>query len=153
LCWRIRSRAASRAAKKQRPTLRGSFNSDNAGLVIADPLANLKADFQSLKADYESLIIANFKSQLDRKNERQPSARTNALRPNWSMNRTGRKVQEMCGLQGTGPQSFPPPQSQSERQTPLQLNNQPEGHYPTILQPTHFQLGTSMRDNPAGLQV
>jgi hypothetical protein len=40
---------------------------------MVDPLANLKADFQSLKADFESLIIANFKSQLDRKNERQPS--------------------------------------------------------------------------------
>jgi hypothetical protein len=34
---------------------------------MADPLENLKADFQSLKADFESLIIANFKSQLDRK--------------------------------------------------------------------------------------
>ncbi len=112
--------AALRAAKK-RPALRASFNSDTAGLVMADPLANLKADFQSLKADFESLIIANFKSQLDRKNERQPSARTNALRPNWSTNRTGRKVRERCGLQGTGPQSSPPPQSQSERQTPLRL--------------------------------
>jgi hypothetical protein len=49
---------------------------------MADPLANLKADFQSLNADFESLIIANVKSQLDRKNEHQPSARTNALRPN-----------------------------------------------------------------------
>jgi hypothetical protein len=99
---------------------------------MADLLANLKADFQSLKADFESLIIANFTGQLDRKNERQPSARTNTLRPNWSMNQTGRKVRERCGLQGTGPQSSPPPQSQSERQMPLQLNNQPEGHYPTI---------------------
>jgi hypothetical protein len=82
-------------AKKQRPTSRASFTSDTAALVMADLLANLKADFQSLKADYESLI-ANFKRQLDRKNERQPSARTNALRPNWSTNRTGRKVQERC---------------------------------------------------------
>jgi hypothetical protein len=107
--------------KKKRPTSGASFNSDTAGLVMANPLANLKADFQSLKADFESLIITNFKSQLDRKNERQPSARTNALRPNWSMNRTGRKVPARCGLQGTCPQSSPPPQSQSEQQTPLQL--------------------------------
>jgi hypothetical protein len=88
---------------------------------MADPLANLKANFQSLEADLESLIIANFKSQLDRKNERQPGARTDTLRANWSMNQTGRKVRERCGLQGTSHQSSPPPQSQSERQTPLQL--------------------------------
>jgi hypothetical protein len=69
-------------AKKQRPTSRASFKSDTGALVMADPLANLKADFQSLNADFESLIIANVKSQLDRKNEHQPSARTNALRPN-----------------------------------------------------------------------
>jgi hypothetical protein len=65
--------------------LRASFNSDTAALVMADRLANLKANFESLKADFESLI-ANFKSQLDRKNDRQPSAKTNALRPNWSTN-------------------------------------------------------------------
>jgi hypothetical protein len=73
-------------SSKKRPTSRASFNSDTAGLVMADPHANLKADFQSIKAYFESLIIANFKSQLDRKNDRQPSARTNALRPNWSTN-------------------------------------------------------------------
>jgi hypothetical protein len=78
----------SLTAKKQRPTSRASFNSDTAALVMADSLANLKANFQSLKADFKSLIIAG------------PSARTNALRPNWSTNRTGRKVQERCGLQG-----------------------------------------------------
>jgi hypothetical protein len=70
------------SSQKKRPTSRASFNSDTVGLVMADPLANLKADFQSLKADFESLIIAHFKSQLDRKNERQPSARRNTLRPN-----------------------------------------------------------------------
>jgi hypothetical protein len=69
------------------------------------------------------------------------------------MNQTGRKVRERCGLQGTGPQSSPPPLLQSEWQTPLQFNNHPEGHYPTILKLTRFQLGTSVRDNPAGLQV
>jgi hypothetical protein len=87
-----------KSSQKQRPTLRASFNSDTAALVMADPLANLKANFQSLKTNFESLIIANFKSQLDRKNEHQPSTRTNALRPNWSMNQTGRKVRARCGL-------------------------------------------------------
>jgi hypothetical protein len=51
---------------------------------MADPLANL-ANFESLKAEFESLI-SNFKSQLDRSNERQPSAKINALRLNWSTN-------------------------------------------------------------------
>jgi hypothetical protein len=52
-------------------------------LVMADPLANLKANFESIKADFESLI-SNFKSQLARNNDHQPSAKINALRPNWS---------------------------------------------------------------------
>jgi hypothetical protein len=42
------------SSKKKRPTSRASFNSDTVGLVMGDPLANLKADFQSLKADFES---------------------------------------------------------------------------------------------------
>jgi hypothetical protein len=50
------------SSQRQRRTSRASFNSDTAVLIVmADPLANLKADFQSLKADFKSLIIANFK--------------------------------------------------------------------------------------------
>ena len=64
--------------------MRASFNSDTVVLVMVDPLANL-ANFESLKAGFESLI-SNFKSQLDRSNDRQPSAKINAFRLNWSTN-------------------------------------------------------------------
>jgi hypothetical protein len=56
---------------------------------MADPLANLKANFQSLKADFESLIIANFKSQLDRKKRTPTQCKDERItaklehKPNW----------------------------------------------------------------------